>query len=218
MPGASAPHADAALPGRYGGATPGGTRVPAWLSGDAPAFLKDSSSDPHAVPAAERGISEKNRGGSTPNPLPRLSDTYGTPAATPVSGEVAAATATSASFGTFGKAPTSTTTATSTASPSSSTPAFLFSESAAWTRAEFSRGLVSEFVARYGKAWMEQDTEQIAALFCPDGAYKEKPGRVMQGLEAIRSYWRKQICQNEKDIEFQHVEEDMVLNLLISCA
>ncbi|CAD7958335.1 unnamed protein product [Amoebophrya sp. A25] len=76
----------------------------------------------------------------------------------------------------------------------------------------FSRELVCDVVARYGRAWTKQDPEQIVALFVPNGQYKEKPGRCMHGHGGIRQYWQRQICQKERHIEFQHVVEDMVFD------
>lgn len=76
--------------------------------------------------------------------------------------------------------------------------------------AQFSRELVCDFVDRYGKAWIAQDPQLIASLFTYDGQYKEKPGRCMRDHAGIQNYWRKQIQQNEKDIQFEHVAADMV--------
>ncbi|CAD7944418.1 unnamed protein product [Amoebophrya sp. A120] len=76
----------------------------------------------------------------------------------------------------------------------------------------FSRDYVKAVVTAYGKAWVEQDSDQLVQLFTANGMYKEKPGRCMHGAEEIRHYWKKQICQNESDIEFQHEEEDMVFD------
>ncbi len=69
----------------------------------------------------------------------------------------------------------------------------------------FSRDYVKAVVTAYGKAWVEQDSDQLVQLFTANGMYKEKPGRCMHGAEEIRHYWKKQICQNERDIEFQHI-------------
>ena len=33
-----------------------------------------------------------------------------------------------------------------------------------------------------GVAWEEQDSDKICALFTSDGVYKEKPGKLMRGI------------------------------------
>eukprot|EP00755_Sulcionema_specki_P031306 Sspe_Gene.96375::Locus_69044_Transcript_1_3_Confidence_0.400_Length_867::g.96375::m.96375 len=69
-------------------------------------------------------------------------------------------------------------------------------------------------VDEYGEAWVTQDEHRIARLFTPNAEYVERvgdPDGVYRG-EGIRDYWTWQIAGKQRDIVFENLRDDMVVD------
>lgn len=76
-----------------------------------------------------------------------------------------------------------------------------------------SRETVLAAVRKYGEAWTAQDPTQIENLFTQNAIYVERPfdrKATFRGREAIKKYWKYQICGKQSNILFRHVESEMV--------
>ena len=81
--------------------------------------------------------------------------------------------------------------------------------------APVTRAHVCGAVAEYGLAWTTQDPARIGALFSEDAVYVERAydrSGTFVGRAAIEEYWRYQICGKQRNIEFRHVDDEMVLD------
>lgn len=61
-----------------------------------------------------------------------------------------------------------------------------------------------EWIAAYGKAWVERDADRAVALFTEDAVYRSSPFREPHlGADGIREYWtRATSTQEELDLRF----------------
>ncbi|MFN7571430.1 MAG: nuclear transport factor 2 family protein [Betaproteobacteria bacterium] len=60
----------------------------------------------------------------------------------------------------------------------------------------------TDWLTRYGRAWIEQSPEQAAALFTEDCRYFETPFDAPAiGREGVRAYWQA-VPDAQRDIEF----------------
>jgi len=87
--------------------------------------------------------------------------------------------------------------------------------------APLTRAMVSAAVDEYGLAWVNQDPSRIACLFTQDAVYVERcfdPNGTFRGRDAIRAYWETQIVGKQSNIQFRHVEEELVLDTEKRCA
>lgn len=71
---------------------------------------------------------------------------------------------------------------------------------------------VIEIVERYGEAWVSQSPEMLCELFCEDGIYFERPGKSIQGHEALGEYWKKTVVEKQANIEFRHIVEELLFD------
>ncbi|CAK9067123.1 Proline--tRNA ligase (Prolyl-tRNA synthetase) (ProRS) [Durusdinium trenchii] len=73
-----------------------------------------------------------------------------------------------------------------------------------------------DWVVRYGKAWKEQSVPGILGLFTEDGEYVERPydpeNGIYRGHPGIEKYWSTHIQGRERNVEFKHFPEDLVLD------
>jgi len=56
---------------------------------------------------------------------------------------------------------------------------------------------IDAFMAGYRSAWEASDEHALAALFTPDGVYRNTPFAAQRGHEAIKAYWqRTKLCSD----------------------
>jgi hypothetical protein len=76
-----------------------------------------------------------------------------------------------------------------------------------------SRDIVLQAVETYGIAWTTQDPSLLPKLFTSDCIYVERAfdkNATFRGLDAIIKYWKYQICGKQSNIQFRHVESEMI--------
>ena len=106
-----------------------------------------------------------------------------------------------------------------------------------------SREVVTEVVKLYGQAWVNQDTSILPSIFSKDAIYIGKlftchliyqfysassflhhiyyyyieraydTKATFKGLKAIEDYWNYQIVGKQSNIQFRHVESEMVRDI-----
>ncbi len=70
--------------------------------------------------------------------------------------------------------------------------------------------LIDEFSVRawmdaYRLAWIDGDPEAVIRLFAPDAYYQERRYKpALQGIDAIRNYWRATVEKQQRDIAFDY--------------
>ncbi len=63
--------------------------------------------------------------------------------------------------------------------------------------------ILRTWLEAYGRAWEEQDPEQVVALFSDDATYQETPfSEPLRGRAAIQEYWRRAVVQAQKQVQF----------------
>jgi hypothetical protein len=75
------------------------------------------------------------------------------------------------------------------------------------------REIVLRAVETYGLAWTTQDPSLLKEIFTSDCIYVERAfdqKATFRGLDAIVKYWKYQICGKQSDIQFRHVESEMI--------
>lgn len=56
----------------------------------------------------------------------------------------------------------------------------------------------------YGEAWVEQNIDKILSIFTEDGVYHERVLKEpMVGHQAIRTYWKTKVCEEQSEIKFK---------------
>lgn len=70
----------------------------------------------------------------------------------------------------------------------------------------------ADLVERYGEAWVSQDPEALCDLFCEDGILFERPGKEVQGHQALGEYWKRTVVDRQKNIAFRHLAEELVFD------
>lgn len=57
----------------------------------------------------------------------------------------------------------------------------------------------------YKQAWEFQDPEAVGVIFSPDASYRENRfGIPLRGVDEIRDYWRRTVCEFQHDVKFGH--------------
>jgi ketosteroid isomerase-like protein len=63
---------------------------------------------------------------------------------------------------------------------------------------------LKQIMKKYGKAWENQDTDLILDCFEKKGIYQESPhSKPYKGYKEIKRFWKKEVCQNSKNIKFK---------------
>jgi len=79
-----------------------------------------------------------------------------------------------------------------------------------------SRDRVIAVVNLYGEAWTQQNTSILPSIFSKDAIYIERAydtKATFKGLNAIEDYWNYQIVGKQSNIQFRHVESEMVRDI-----
>jgi len=67
-----------------------------------------------------------------------------------------------------------------------------------------SKERAKEILKIYEEAWVEQDIDKILSIFSVNGVYHERVFKeAHKGHTAISEYWRKKVCEEQSNIEFQ---------------
>ena len=62
---------------------------------------------------------------------------------------------------------------------------------------------VTDWLRRYGDAWVGGDPDAVVRLFTADATYRETPfDEPMRGADAIRAYWREGAADGQTDVSF----------------
>lgn len=79
---------------------------------------------------------------------------------------------------------------------------------------QLTREFAVGWVEAYGEAWRLQDADCILKLYTEDATYSERPydpeNGVYRGHAGIRAYWEGHVSNNERDIDFRQLAEDLV--------
>ena len=59
---------------------------------------------------------------------------------------------------------------------------------------------IQDFMQGYKAAWERRDPSMFAALFAPDGTYRNTPFQVQRGTEQLVEYWKR--VQLQQDVQF----------------
>ncbi|MEZ5739745.1 MAG: nuclear transport factor 2 family protein [Burkholderiaceae bacterium] len=61
---------------------------------------------------------------------------------------------------------------------------------------------IETFMQGYKRAWEARDDAQFAALFTPDGIYRNTPFAVQRGHEALARYWDRVKLQEDVELTY----------------
>jgi limonene-1,2-epoxide hydrolase len=62
---------------------------------------------------------------------------------------------------------------------------------------------IDAFMAAYRRAWETSDEHALAALFTPDGVYRNTPFAAQHGHDAIRAYWQRTKLQSDIRLTYE---------------
>lgn len=65
---------------------------------------------------------------------------------------------------------------------------------------------IDTFMAGYRHAWQTSDEHALAALFAPDGVYRNTPFAEQRGHDAIRAYWQRTKLQTDIRLAYEVLE------------
>lgn len=66
------------------------------------------------------------------------------------------------------------------------------------------RDFVEGVIEKYGKAWVNRDSNLIATLFSVDAMYHEQViNDPIRGRRAIQQYWKNRVVRGQRNIEFR---------------
>ena len=67
---------------------------------------------------------------------------------------------------------------------------------------------IEQFMLGYKDAWEQRDPKMFAALFHPDGKYRNTPFQVQHGTEQLIEYWKRVQLQEDVDVNFEILVKD----------
>ena len=62
---------------------------------------------------------------------------------------------------------------------------------------------IERFMQGYKAAWEQRDETMFAALFLPDGEYRNTPFQVQRGEAQLREYWRRVKLQEDVRVSYE---------------
>jgi len=62
---------------------------------------------------------------------------------------------------------------------------------------------IEQFMRAYKEAWEQRDEAKFAALFTPDGEYRNTPFAVQRGHAQLAEYWRRVKLQEDVQVTYE---------------